>query len=1144
MTKPSIAQTFKAGDKLAGCYTLKELLPPQGFWVVWLAQDEELNKDIVLHFVPDSVAADERAMTELKNEAKRNRQLIHPRIIRVHDLVQDEAWAAISMDYIPGETLAALQKKREKNALNPSELSTGIAELCQTLEDAHRIDLIHRDLAPENLVATANGVMVQKFGISRVVLDSLARSGQQPEGSRDIAYIGPQQIDGERPARADDIYSLGATVYDLLTGAPPFTEGELVPQIRKTVPPLVSERRAALEIKEEVMPKAWDEAIAACLAKNADDRPKTAAEARTKFSAWKPGMPTTPTAKENTAPETAATSKPEIAAAAAAAAVVAGAATAAAGEPPAGKPKAEPTVEAAKPAPAEPESKPDLAKQQKRPWTPAPGKAPLITEATILSKTDVPKEKGEKSEAAAVKTPEPAGAAGSPKKGAPTTPTGFPLQAFVQVDGDAKKEKEKSPAGLIAFAVVLLLILIVSWLVYRNNQAPNPPPADTAAAVVSGTSSPSASPEASASPTAVAAATSPSSSPVNVAANAAPSPAATAAGSPPPSIAESPAPSSQPAASPMPAAALGSMTDAQADQLAAAKAKAVHDAQAAFADAEKAAQQEAAAQAQAAAAVQALQAQSKQKADAAAAAKKSADAAAAALKQQQETLQKAEADAAEAQKLAAAKAAAADQVRKAIQAAQTTAMQEQAAQAQAQTEADQLAKTIADRQKAADEAAKAAADAAKARAQQAQALTQAQAELAQVQAQVQQARAAEKAKAAAEEQARIAAEEKAKAAAEQAAKIQKEHEEETARLAAQAAALKLQKQREEETARLTAQAAAAAEAAANAQKALDAAKKAVADAEKAQQDAERQAEAARTGALPLPSATPAASPAAVAPTATPPPAGASASPVSMEGAPTLTVHAPNPHSKVDQALMNSLGMRFAPVGKIFFSVWLTRVKDFQAFVEATGYQGDAWRDPGFRQGDDHPVVNVSWNDANQFCLWLTQKEHHAGILAANQTYRLPTDLEWSAAAGLPTEKGSTPSDRDMDVPDVYPWGTQWPPPPGAGNYTGEETDSDVAIKGYNDGFAWTSPVGSFNPNKYGLYDMGGNVWEWCADWWDPSNQKKVLRGASWDNGALKLSLLSSCRERASADLRADDFGFRVVIAAEGGARTRKRRPQQ
>jgi serine/threonine protein kinase len=174
---------------------------------------------------------------------------------------------------------------------------------------------------------------------------------------------------------------------------------------------------------------------------------------------------------------------------------------------------------------------------------------------------------------------------------------------------------------------------------------------------------------------------------------------------------------------------------------------------------------------------------------------------------------------------------------------------------------------------------------------------------------------------------------------------------------------------------------------------------------------------------------------------------------------------------------NSLGQRFAPVGGVEFCIWLTRVKDFEQFARAAGLKSVSWRSPGFKQGPDHPVVFVTWLEAIAFCKWLTDKEHQEGALPPNQFYRLPTDLEWSKAVGLPEEPQKTPAERDMVIADVYPWGAGWPPPPGAGNYAGEETGSDAAIKGYNDGFKWTSPVGSFKPNQYGLYDMGGNVWQ-------------------------------------------------------------------
>jgi formylglycine-generating enzyme required for sulfatase activity len=1136
-SNPSIAQSFKAGDKLAGCYNLKELLPPQGCCVVWLAHDEELNKDIVLHFVPDSVAADTRAMSELKQEAKRNRQLIHPRIVRVHDLVEDERWAAISMDHVQGETLASLQQKRPGKAFNPSDLATGVAELCQTIEDAHRIELFHRDLTPDNIVATANGIVVQKFGLSRVILDSLARSGQPIANSRDLTYISPQQLDGERASRADDIYSLGATVYDLLTGAPPFSQGDLIPQIRKTIPPLVSERRAAQNIAGEPVPKAWDDAIAACLSKNPEERPKSATEAGNRFS----------TAKAGASPSPAA---PAVAAAAVAGAAVAVAASgdapkgAAPATPPAPAPeKPAPAPEAAKPAPeppkatpepakpaAEPEKpatpEPDAAKQQKRPWSPGPGKSPIIAEATVISNTPVPK-KDAKTEPAAD-----AGAKAAEKKGAPggpTTPTGFPLRAFVEVEGDASKAKPKGSPFVITGLVVLAAIVLLGYLVYHNSANSAASADSSVASSGTGSQTSSAPPEAATSPIPVEAASPAPSAPVNLAASSTPAPSATpaeaAASAAPTAVAvEAATPAATPgipeaapapvAAAPIPAGSLDNLTEAQAQQMLADNTKAVDQAKAALADAEKNSKAQAAAQAQAASTVQTLQAQIKQKADAAAAAKAAAAAATAAIAQQQDALNKARADADAAQKAAAAKAQAADQLAKTLADAQTAAQQKQAAAAQAVADADQAAKTVADRQKAADDAAKAAADAEKARQKQAQALAQAQSDLTQLQAGIAQAENARKARAAAEEAARIQ-----KAKAEEAARLQKE--------------------RAEQTARLTAQAAAAAKAAEDAQKALDAAKKAVADAEKAQAEAEREAAAARNGTLPM--ASPAPSPGASPAAAATPPSGASASPVPSGAGPTLSVQPPKTSLKVDQVLVNSLGMRFAPVGHIFFCIWPTRVQDFDAFARATGYSSTAWQDPGFKQAPDHPVVNVSWNDANQFCLWLTEKEHHDGILAAGEAYRLPTDLEWSNAVGLPPESGRTPESRDMDVADVYPWGTQWPPPAGAGNYTGEETDSDVAIKGYNDGFAWTSPVGSFSANKFGLYDMGGNVWEWVQDWWNPEQKEKVLRGASWNNGALKLSLLSACREKASADLRLDDYGFRVVLASEGG---RRRHPAQ
>jgi hypothetical protein len=250
---------------------------------------------------------------------------------------------------------------------------------------------------------------------------------------------------------------------------------------------------------------------------------------------------------------------------------------------------------------------------------------------------------------------------------------------------------------------------------------------------------------------------------------------------------------------------------------------------------------------------------------------------------------------------------------------------------------------------------------------------------------------------------------------------------------------------------------------------------------------------------------------------------------------------------------NSLGMVFAPVdaAKAWFCVWETRVRDLEAFVAATGHDmgdmmgvllndgwkkriGFNWQKPGFTQGAAHPAVGVSWEDTLAFCKWLTDKEQKEGRLGAGQRYQLPTDEQWSLAAGLRGESGGTPQDRDGKVVNVYRWGAQWPPPMNSGNYAGEETkgqevpDLWSVITGYRDGFARTAPVGTFAPNEAGLYDLDGNVWEWCDDWYDEGERFKVLRGGAWNcNKAAELLVSARSNERPYS--RNDSIGFRVVL---------------
>ena len=188
----------------------------------------------------------------------------------------------------------------------------------------------------------------------------------------------------------------------------------------------------------------------------------------------------------------------------------------------------------------------------------------------------------------------------------------------------------------------------------------------------------------------------------------------------------------------------------------------------------------------------------------------------------------------------------------------------------------------------------------------------------------------------------------------------------------------------------------------------------------------------------------------------------------------------------------------------------------------------SWDNPGFPQTDRHPVVNVTWNDAVAMARWLSERE---GVV-----YRLPTEAEWEYAA----RAGSRTRFPGGDDPSVL-------------LTTANTFDSETALRwprwreqagAGSDGFAFTAPVGSFKPNAFGLYDMIGNAWEWCSDWYDenyyaqsPAEDPKgpaegtvrVRRGGSWHSWPLYAR--SAFRNWNTPSTRYVLVGFRLVREA-------------
>jgi serine/threonine protein kinase len=128
----SVAETFSPGSKLADTFTLQQKISSSETGVLWLARDEEMEQDMMMHFLPDPLMFDPRALDELRTEVRHNRQLIHPNVVRVYDLVEGPGWAAITAECHDAEALSSLQERKNGGIFEPTEIAPWVTSLCQT----------------------------------------------------------------------------------------------------------------------------------------------------------------------------------------------------------------------------------------------------------------------------------------------------------------------------------------------------------------------------------------------------------------------------------------------------------------------------------------------------------------------------------------------------------------------------------------------------------------------------------------------------------------------------------------------------------------------------------------------------------------------------------------------------------------------------------------------------------------------------------------------------------------------------------------------------------------------------------------------------------------------------------------------------
>jgi len=269
--------------KLFGCSELERELETAKLGVVWLANDYGVKRPAVqveLRFLPDSIVSDKAAVEQLKSDVRGLMVLKHSGILRVYNLVEGKGIVAIKTEHCDGQSLSDLRLTRPNQTFEVGDLGKWVRELCEALEYAHKeFGLLDANIAPHNLIVDAGGKLkLKEFGIAKSITNALSRSRAFGDDSETLRYQSSPRLSGEEPAITDDVYSLGATIYELLTSKPPFYSGDIGARLGAEIPPSMADRRVELGITGERIPGNWEETVAACLAKDPLQRPKSAIE--------------------------------------------------------------------------------------------------------------------------------------------------------------------------------------------------------------------------------------------------------------------------------------------------------------------------------------------------------------------------------------------------------------------------------------------------------------------------------------------------------------------------------------------------------------------------------------------------------------------------------------------------------------------------------------------------------------------------------------------------------------------------------------------------------------------------------------------------------------------------------------------------
>ena len=265
---------LKKNQILDSRFSLKEMIGEGGMGQVWLVWDLELEIQIAIKILNPQLTANSASLKLLKNECRNTRRLIHPNIVRVFDFHRIKDLAFISMEYIDGFDLATYGSQFEH--IGPTEIIKLITPVIHALGYAHDLGLVHRDVKASNILLDRHKTpRLTDFGIAGVFKSGHDALEIRSGGS--LFCMSPQQLEGRRPSPSDDIYALGALLYELLSGYPPFYADISRDRILHEIPVSINQKLAQTAV-DKAIPRPLDSLIEKMLAKMPDQRPASMQE--------------------------------------------------------------------------------------------------------------------------------------------------------------------------------------------------------------------------------------------------------------------------------------------------------------------------------------------------------------------------------------------------------------------------------------------------------------------------------------------------------------------------------------------------------------------------------------------------------------------------------------------------------------------------------------------------------------------------------------------------------------------------------------------------------------------------------------------------------------------------------------------------